>query len=143
MTMETPPIVPCRILLVEDNIVNQRVALRMLEKDGHFVVLAEEGRQAVAAWRTQLFDLILMDVQMPEMDGLEAASEIRRSEQGGHIPIIALTAHAMAGDRERCLAAGMDDYVTKPINKALLRAAISRSSPKIAATGWIDQTRKS
>ncbi len=123
-----------RILLAEDNLVNQRVAMRFLEKRGHTVVLAESGRQALAAWQEQLFDLILMDVQMPEMDGLEATAMIREQEQmgnperppGKHIPIVAMTAHAMVGDRERCLAAGMDDYVAKPINASDMFAAIER-----------------
>ena len=82
------------------------------------MVLAESGKKALDAWRKQAFDIILMDVQMPEMDGFEATSRIREQEKSTsqHIPIIALTAHAMVGDRERCLAAGMDDYVSKPIN---------------------------
>jgi len=106
-----------RLLLTEDNIVNQRVALRILEKAGHTVVIAGNGREAINALEHQAFDLILMDVQMPEMDGLEAASLIRQNEKatGRRIPIIAMTAHAMAGDQERCLAAGMDAYIAKPI----------------------------
>ena len=122
------------ILLAEDNLVNQKVAMRFLEKRGHTVVLAESGRQALAAWQEQFFDLILMDVQMPEMDGLEATAMIREQERMGklerllsrHIPIVAMTAHAMVGDRERCLAAGMDDYVAKPINARDMFAAIER-----------------
>ena len=107
-----------KVLLAEDNLVNQKVAVRFLEKRGHTVVLAESGEKALDAWRNQAFDIILMDVQMPEMDGFEATSRIREHEKSTsqHIPIIALTAHAMVGDRERCLAAGMDDYVSKPIN---------------------------
>jgi two-component system sensor histidine kinase/response regulator len=106
-----------RILLAEDNVVNQRVALRILQKEGHSVVIAGDGVAALKALSEQAIDVILMDVQMPEMDGLEAAQAIRRRERGGrgHIPIVAMTAHAMAGDRERCLNAGMDDYITKPI----------------------------
>ena len=88
---------------------NQRVAVHLLEKEGHRVVLANNGKEAVAAWRRQSFDLVLMDVQMPEMDSFEATAAIRPTE--------ALTAHAMSGDRERCLAAGMDDYLAKPIRK--------------------------
>ena len=122
------------ILLAEDNLVNQKVAMRFLEKRGHTVVLAESGRQALAAWQEQFFDLILIDVQMPEMDGLEATAMIREQERMGklerllsrHIPIVAMTAHAMVGDRERCLAAGMDDYVAKPINARDMFAAIER-----------------
>jgi CheY-like chemotaxis protein len=119
---------PRRILLAEDNMVNQRVALRLLEKAGHHVLAVANGKKALAAWLSQPFDLILMDVQMPEMDGIEATSEIRRAERGStiHIPIIAVTAHAMSGDRERCLAAGMDDYLSKPLNKADLMEIIAR-----------------
>jgi CheY-like chemotaxis protein len=107
-----------RILLAEDNAVNQKLATRMLEKMGHTVTVAENGRKAVAMWEVQKFDLILMDVQMPELDGFGATAIIRRLEaaRGEHIPIIAMTAHAMKGDRERCLDAGMDGYVAKPIN---------------------------
>ena len=120
-----------KILLAEDNLVNQKVAVRFLEKRGHTVVVAESGRQALDAWRKQPFDLILMDVQMPEMDGFEATALIREQEKSGakHVPIIAMTAHAMVGDRERCLAAGMDDYVSKPINTTDLFAAIERLMP--------------
>jgi CheY-like chemotaxis protein len=91
-----------RILLAEDNLVNQKVALRLLEKRGHDVVLAESGKEAMYAWQKQPFDLILMDVQMPEMDGFEATAVIRELEKSGpkHIPIIAMTAHAMVGDRD-------------------------------------------
>jgi len=109
-----------RILLVEDNPVNQTVALRLLEKQGHRVVVAGNGREALLALDRvppDGFDLILMDVQMPEMDGFEATAAIRarEAETGIHIPIVAMTAHAMKGDRERCLAAGMDAYISKPI----------------------------
>jgi CheY-like chemotaxis protein len=105
------------VLLVEDNIVNQRVAVQLLERQGHQVMVAGNGREGVAAWESFALDLILMDQQMPEMDGFKAAAEIRAKEAGTgrHIPIIALTAHAMKGDRERCLQAGMDGYVSKPI----------------------------
>ena len=105
------------ILLAEDNAVNQRVALAILEKAGHTVVLAPTGRRALSLWGEQRFDLILMDVQMPDMDGFETTAAIREREKesGAHIPIIAMTAHAMSGDRERCLDAGMDDYISKPI----------------------------
>ncbi len=116
------------ILLVEDNPVNQKVAQRMLEKEGHTVAIAANGRVALAHWERQAFDLILMDVQMPEMDGLEATAAIRRAEAGTgrHVPIIALTAHAMAGDRERYLASGMDGYVPKPIRAEEVRSEIRR-----------------
>jgi PAS domain S-box-containing protein len=105
------------ILLVEDNRVNEALALGMLERRGHRVSVERNGRAALAALEQQTPDLVLMDVQMPEMDGFEATATIRQSERksGKHVPIIAMTAHAMAGDRERCLAAGMDGYVSKPI----------------------------
>ncbi len=117
---------PSRILLAEDNPVNQRVALGILQKWGHTVVAVNNGNEALAALERESFDLILMDVQMPEMDGLEATRAIRESERhtGKHIPIVAMTAHAMKGDRERCLAGGMDDYVSKPIQLADLKRAI-------------------
>jgi len=112
-----------RILVAEDNAVNRRLALRILEKEGHDVVMVENGREALETVCAQTFDVVLMDVQMPEMDGLEATRAIRRHEQltSTHVPIIALTAHAMSGDRERCLEAGTDEYISKPINaRALL-----------------------
>ena len=106
-----------RVLLAEDNLVNQRLAVRLLEKRGHSVAVATNGLQVRNALEKQRFDLILMDVQMPEMDGLEATAAIRASEEltGQHQPIVALTAHAMKGDREKCLAGGMDSYLSKPI----------------------------
>jgi CheY-like chemotaxis protein/HPt (histidine-containing phosphotransfer) domain-containing protein len=115
-----------RILLAEDNGINQTVAVRMLEKQGHEVVVVGTGKEALAVLERQSFDLVLMDVQMPEMDGLEATTCIREREKGGnrHIPIIAMTAHAMKGDRDRCLNAGMDGYVAKPIQAAELYRAI-------------------
>jgi len=121
-TQNPPSELGCHILLVEDNVVNQRVAKAILEKAGHKVVLAGNGRVALTQMDKQEFDLLLMDVQMPEMDGFEATAAIRAREHrsGAHIPIIAMTAHAMSGDRERCLEAGMDDYITKPIHAAAL-----------------------
>jgi two-component system, sensor histidine kinase and response regulator len=121
-----------RVLLAEDNPVNQRVALRTLEKAGHRVVLAENGIAAVQALDQDSFDVILMDVQMPQMDGLEATAAIRKKEEGGstHIPIIAMTAHAMKGDRERCLAAGMDDYLSKPARPRDLLNLLSKYAPR-------------
>ena len=105
------------VLLAEDNAVNQRLAVRLLEKRGHSVAVASNGREALVALEKEKFDLIFMDVQMPETDGLEATVTIREKEKstGVHLPIIALTAHAMKGDREQCLTAGMDGYITKPI----------------------------
>jgi signal transduction histidine kinase/ligand-binding sensor domain-containing protein/CheY-like chemotaxis protein len=117
-----------KVLLAEDNRVNQMVATRLLERWGHEVVVAATGREAVAAQATLKFDLILMDVQMPDMNGFEATAAIRASEgrSSGSTPIIAMTAHAMKGDRERCLAEGMDDYVSKPIDPAILLDVIDR-----------------
>jgi CheY-like chemotaxis protein len=117
-----------RILLVEDNIVNQQVASSMLVKAGHTVTIVSNGREALTALDREAFDLILMDVQMPIMDGLEATAAIRARERftGSRLPIIGLTAHAMNGDRERCLNAGMDEYLAKPMHIRELRGAISR-----------------
>jgi GAF domain-containing protein/CheY-like chemotaxis protein/HPt (histidine-containing phosphotransfer) domain-containing protein len=122
-----------RILLTEDNAVNQRLVARMLEKRGHHVEVMGTGTEALAVLARQAFDLVLMDVQMPEMDGLEATTSIRERERatGAHLPIIALTAHALKGDQERCLAAGMDAYVTKPMKADELYAAIDRLLPSI------------
>jgi len=117
-----------RILLAEDNMVNQKIALRLLEKSGLSADLARNGREAVEATQKGRYDLILMDCQMPEMDGFEATMEIRRLEQATshHTPIVALTANAMAGDRERCLDCGMDDYVSKPFDVKTLQGLITR-----------------
>jgi PAS domain S-box-containing protein len=116
-----------RVLLAEDNLVNQRVASALLQRLGYAVTVVENGLQALAALESSRFDLVLMDVQMPEMDGLQVTTVIRARERqtGGHLPIIALTAHAMKGDRERCLAAGMDGYVTKPILESELADALA------------------
>jgi two-component system, sensor histidine kinase and response regulator len=117
-----------KILLAEDNAVNRKLATALLEKRGHIVVVTENGREALDALEHEIVDLVLMDVQMPVMDGLEAIQAIRVKERssGAHLPIIAVTAHAMKGDRERCLEAGADDYVTKPIRLAELLAAMNR-----------------
>ena len=117
---------PLRILVVEDNAVNQKVAVRMLEREGHSVEVAGNGREALDALARETFQLVVMDIQMPEMDGFEATMAIRARERvsGGHLPILAMTAHAMTGDPERCLAAGMDDFIAKPVRKADLLQAI-------------------
>jgi two-component system sensor histidine kinase/response regulator len=111
------PAASLRILLAEDNAVNQLLASRLLEKRGHSVVVAGNGREALEALEKGRFDLMFMDVQMPVMDGFETTAAIRKKEDGSGIrlPIVALTAHAMKGDREKCLAGGMDGYLTKPI----------------------------
>jgi signal transduction histidine kinase/HPt (histidine-containing phosphotransfer) domain-containing protein/ActR/RegA family two-component response regulator len=143
---QAPPAVPAsgaapprslRVLLAEDNAVNQRLVARLLEKEGHAVTLAGNGREALAALEREPFDLVLMDVQMPELDGLETTRRIRRRERdtGGHVPIVALTAHAMKGDRERCLEAGMDAYVSKPVHPQQLFQAIGTLAPVPAAAG--------
>ncbi|MGV3533638.1 MAG: response regulator, partial [Chthoniobacteraceae bacterium] len=130
---------PLRILLAEDNVINRALASAILEKRGHSLVHAMSGREAVQAASTEAFDVIFMDVQMPEMDGFEATQNIRELEQkiGRHTPIVAMTAHAIAGDRERCLDAGMDDYISKPLEKTELLellGRISRSRTAAAAT---------
>ena len=119
---------PLRVLLVEDNPVNRKVATRMLEKCGHTVEAVGNGRDAVEASRRKRFDVIFMDVQMPEMDGHEATARIRAYERetGDHTPIVAMTAHARDEDRQRCLEAGMDDYISKPIDQKRLRAVLQR-----------------
>jgi CheY-like chemotaxis protein/HPt (histidine-containing phosphotransfer) domain-containing protein len=127
---------PLHILLAEDNRINQRVALHTLEKQGHTVVVVGDGQAALTALAQAPFDLVLMDIQMPVLDGLAATAAIRAQEQtqGTHLPIIAMTAHAMRGDRERCLAAGMDGYVTKPLKTADLAAAIAQLLPASSPT---------
>jgi CheY-like chemotaxis protein len=123
----------CKVLLAEDNPVNQKLAIRLLEKMGHSVTLANNGQEALDKTATEDFDLVLMDMQMPVMGGVDATVAIRRrekqaSEKGGgwRLPIIAMTANAMQGDRETCLDAGMDGYVSKPINTALMAAEMER-----------------
>lgn len=131
---------PLSVLLAEDNVVNQKLATRLLEKMGHRVTLAADGAAAVRAHAAGRFDLILMDVQMPEMNGFEATARIREREKrvGGHVPIVALTAHAIQGDRERCLAAGMDDYLSKPLSANALAdklETVTRKSLKELVAG--------
>jgi two-component system sensor histidine kinase/response regulator len=121
------------VLIAEDNTVNQTLARRLLEKHGYLVSVAGDGREALAALESQSFDMVLMDVQMPGMDGFEATAVIRQQEHlsGKHLPIIAMTAHALKGDQERCLAAGMDGYVSKPIrSKELYRIIESVLDPE-------------
>jgi signal transduction histidine kinase/CheY-like chemotaxis protein/HPt (histidine-containing phosphotransfer) domain-containing protein len=137
-----------RILLADDNTVNQKLARRILEKQNHVVETALTGKAVLSALETQTFDVILMDVQMPEMDGFEATAAIREKEKqtGRRVPIIALTAHAMKGDKERCLTAGMDGYLAKPIQSQELIAAIEQLLPaaqamKPARTEAVDEKR--
>ena len=120
-----------RVLLVEDNVVNQRITERMLAKRGHSTTIVEHGREALRRLEREEFDLILMDCQMPEMDGFEATRHIREFERlrGQHIPIVAMTANAMEGDRARCLEAGMDDYMAKPVHQTTLWEMVERWAP--------------
>jgi signal transduction histidine kinase/CheY-like chemotaxis protein len=129
-----------RILLAEDNEVNQKLAVRLLEKRGHSVAVASNGREALEWLDRETFDVALLDVQMPEVDGFEATAEIRKREQATylHLPIIAMTAYAMQGDRERCLAAGMDGYIAKPIQPRKLFEALDELA---AAAGGPDETQ--
>jgi two-component system sensor histidine kinase/response regulator len=122
-----------RILLAEDNAVNQRVAMTMLAKMGHGITLATNGLEALEQWRQNDFDLILMDVQMPEMTGLEATRQIRREEPlGTHVPIVAMTASAMSEDRDRCLAAGMDDFISKPVSSKVIEEIIMATFSRLS-----------
>ncbi|MFL6390080.1 MAG: PAS domain S-box protein [Terriglobales bacterium] len=125
-----------RILIADDNLVNLRLARSLLAKQGHSAVDVSSGREALAALEQQSFDLVLMDVQMPDMDGFETTKAIRAQERVSkkHLPIVAMTAHAMIGDRERCLAAGMDSYVTKPVDAAKLFTAIADALPRDSAS---------
>jgi len=127
--VDAVPASPLRILLAEDNRVNQRVAVAILTKRGHVVTVADDGKQALEAMELGIFDVVLMDVQMPEVNGLEVTERVRRLERSGaraRVPIVAMTAHAMVGDRERCLAAGMDAYLTKPISGPALIELVER-----------------
>jgi signal transduction histidine kinase/DNA-binding response OmpR family regulator len=123
-----PAVRPLAVLLADDNPVNRMTGTSMLEKLGHTVTTANHGREAIEKLAEGDFDVVFMDVQMPEMDGMAATAEIRRQEQanGRHVPIVAMTAHAMKGDREKCLDAGMDDYVSKPIRRKELAAVVAR-----------------
>jgi CheY-like chemotaxis protein len=122
---------PLMVLVAEDNPVNRQVAAHLLRKHGHQVVLVENGRAAVEEFYREEFDVVLMDVQMPGMDGYQATAAIRERERNigsSRTPIVALTAHAMKGDREHCLAAGMDEYLPKPIDPTELQAVLARVS---------------
>jgi PAS domain S-box-containing protein len=132
-TKLTTTTAPLRVLVAEDNLVNQRVIVRMLENLGHNVTVAADGVQTLAQWERERFDVVLMDVQMPELDGFETTRLIRQREYltNHWTPIVAMTAHAMKGDRERCLDAGMDDYLSKPIQRAELLRVLE----------WVDSTR--
>jgi CheY-like chemotaxis protein len=124
------------VLVAEDNAVNRRLIEALLQSAGHHVTSALNGKQALALVESQIFDLVLMDVEMPEMSGLEATAAIRQSELiGAHVPIYALTAHALSGDRERCLAGGMDGYLSKPVNmdellRVIAEVAAQRAEPE-------------
>jgi CheY-like chemotaxis protein len=128
---------PARVLLAEDNALNRQVAIAMLQRAGHTVHIAENGAEALKALTRDSFDVVLMDCQMPEMDGFAATAAVRDLEstggRNGHVPIIALTANAMEGDRERCLAAGFDDYLAKPFKQQDLLAIVERWNPTAAA----------
>ena len=132
---EIPETRPLNILLAEDSVVNQRLAVGILNNHGHHVTVAQNGREAIDMLSRQVFDLVLMDVQMPEMDGLEATETVRAREKqtGNHIPIIGMTAHVMKGDRDRCFEAGMDDYVPKPVQARKLLTAIGTAAAGPAA----------
>jgi two-component system sensor histidine kinase/response regulator len=120
------PSLSLRILLAEDNLVNQKVAMGMLSKMGHRITLATNGLEALEQWRQGDFDLILMDVQMPEMNGLQTTIQIRQEEAtGAHVPIVAMTASAMSEERDRCLAAGMDYFISKPVSYKVIEEMIT------------------
>ena len=130
---------PLRVLIVDDNAINQKVAVRMLQQLGYQPMVAANGREALEAIEHDPFDLVFMDVMMPEMDGLEATRQIRKRQMGGEqknfqsrIIICAMTAHAMAGDREKCIAAGMDDYLAKPVRPKDVRDMVEKWGGKIA-----------
>src|SRR4029450_4954716 len=131
---------PLRVLLAEDNPMNQKLALRLLSQIGLEADLATNGLEAIAADERDAYDVILMDVQMPELDGLEATRRIRAAGRSHRAWIVAMTANAMEGDRETCIAAGMDDYVSKPIRPAELSAALQRASRSAQARGPVTRS---
>jgi CheY-like chemotaxis protein len=135
------PTISLRILVAEDNAVNQKLVARLLEKRGHCIKLVGNGMEALNALEQDSYDLVLMDVQMPELDGFEATGELRKREKltDLHTPIIALTAHAMKGDRERCLEAGMDGYLTKPIRAQELDDLLATYVSQIAARASVPE----
>jgi two-component system, sensor histidine kinase and response regulator len=128
------------VLVVEDSPVNRVVAVSVLERCGYHVHVVNDGREALQALSMQRYDAVLMDCQMPDIDGYQATQELRRRERGGtdHTPVIAMTAHAMLGDRERCLEAGMDDYVSKPVRSQVLADVLQRWIPSVAETNGSD-----
>ena len=134
-----------RVLLAEDNVINQKLARSLLEKMGHDVAVAQSGLDALEQVQKRNFDVILMDVQMPEMDGFAATQAIREWEKdmGSHVPIIAMTAHAMKGDYEMCLGAGMDGYITKPINAQGLKNTIEQVLRSLEEQQAFSQTEHS
>jgi CheY-like chemotaxis protein len=134
---EEPRVAPLRILVAEDNLINQTLIDRLLHKHQHTVVIADDGRQAVEAYRRQTFDVVLMDVSMPEMDGFAATAAIRAIERatGRRTPVVAMTAHAMKGDRERCLEHDMDAYLSKPVAAVDLWRTLAALFPPAVATG--------
>lgn len=130
------PVRAPKVLVADDNVVNQRVVQQLLSRRGCEIVMTSTGIEALEAWHRERFDLVLMDVQMPQMDGLEAAAQIRAVEKRRRVRgtlIVALTAHAMTGDRERCLAAGMDDYLAKPLRKAAFDELLDRLGVGVVA----------
>jgi CheY-like chemotaxis protein len=135
-TTPLPQLAPLQILLAEDNPINQKPVVGLLQKHGHYVTVVHNGKEAVNLTKQRKFDLVLMDIQMPEMDGFEATAILRARERqtGAHLPIVAMTAHVMKGDRERCLAAGMDDYVGKPFQAETLLITIARALGRSTAT---------
>jgi CheY-like chemotaxis protein len=127
-----PPTVTLRVLVAEDNPVNQKLTIRLLEKRGHTVYLAEDGAEAIALFEKHHPDVVLMDVMMPNVNGLDATAAIRRMPDGATVPIIAITANAMEGDRETCLAAGMTAYLPKPVRPAALYEFLATVAPRAA-----------